>query len=94
MKLAKVIGNIQSTVKDPVYNGHKIMVVQPLDENLEPDGQTFLSVDFVQSGPGDIVLVAVEGNASRQLFMDNNAPVHSVIEGVVDSVNNNGEQIK
>ncbi len=86
MKLAKVVGNIQSTVKHYSYVGHKIMVVQPLDENLEPDGDTFLSVDFVQAGPGDIVLVAVEGNASRQLFMDDNAPVHSVIEGIVDSV--------
>ncbi len=86
MKLAKVVGNIQATIKHEVYRGHKIMIVQPLDEKLQPNGATFLSVDFVQAGPGDIVIVAVEGNASRQLFMDNNAPVHSVIEGIVDSV--------
>jgi len=86
MKLAKVVGNIQATIKHEAYRGHKIMIVQPLDENLQPDGATFLAVDFAQAGPGDIVIVAVEGNASRQLFMDNNAPVHSVIEGIVDSV--------
>jgi microcompartment protein CcmK/EutM len=86
MKLARVVGNVTSTVKHDVYRGHKIMIVQPLDENLQDDGQTFLAVDFAQSGPGDIVLTAVEGNAARQLFMDQNAPVHSVIQGVVDRV--------
>jgi len=86
MKLARVIGNVQSTVNHPVYEGSKIMIVQPLDDDLNPDGDTFLAVDFVQAGPGDTVLVTVEGNAARQLFMNNNAPVHSVIEGIVDSV--------
>ncbi len=86
MKLCKVLGNIQATVKHSIYTGRKIMVVQPLNEEMEPDGDTFLSIDFVQAGPGDIVLVAVEGNAARQLFMDDNAPVHSVIEGIVDHV--------
>lgn len=86
MKLAKVVGNIQSTVKNHCYAGYKIMIVQPLNENLEPEGDTFLSVDFAQAGPGDIVLVVIEGNASRQLFMNDEAPVHSVIEGIVDHV--------
>ncbi|MBI4666604.1 MAG: hypothetical protein HY751_09370 [Nitrospinae bacterium] len=86
MKLCRVVGNIQSTVINPVYKGHRIMIVQPLDENMKDEGATFLAVDFAQSGPGDIVLAAVEGNAARQLFMDQNAPVHSVIEGVVDRV--------
>jgi microcompartment protein CcmK/EutM len=40
----------------------------------------------VQAGPGDIVLVETEGNAARQLFQNNNAPVHSVIAGIVDEV--------
>lgn len=86
MKLCRVVGNVQSTVKHHSYVGHKVMTVQPLNENLEPEGHTFLSVDFAQAGPGDIVLVAVEGNAARQLFLDDGAPVHSVIEGIVDHV--------
>jgi len=86
MKLARVIGNVDSSVKHDVYTGHKIMIVQPLDENQADDGDTFLAVDFVQAGTGDIVLVAVEGNAARQMFEDNSAPVHSVIEAIVDTV--------
>ncbi|HJM82673.1 MAG TPA: EutN/CcmL family microcompartment protein [Nitrospinota bacterium] len=45
MKLCRVVGNIQSTIKHQAYKGQKIMVVQPLDETLKEDGQTFLSVE-------------------------------------------------
>ncbi len=90
MKLARVVGNVQSTLKHQVYEGARIMVVQPVDENLAPEGDTHLAVDFVQAGPGELVIVAVEGNAARQLFMDNAAPVHSVIEGIVDHVDKTG----
>ncbi len=90
MKLCKVIGNVTTTLSEDIYNGAKIMIVQPLDANLKPEGETHLSCDFVQSGSGDIVLVATEGNAARQLFGDENAPVHSVITGIVDEVAKNG----
>ncbi len=90
MKLCKVIGNITTTISEPIYDGAKIMVVQPLDARMRPEGETFLSCDFVQAGPGDVVLVAPEGNAARQLFEDNSAPVHSVITGIVDRVDGTG----
>ncbi len=32
MKICKVIGNIVSTAKDPSFVGHKLMIVQPVDE--------------------------------------------------------------
>jgi ethanolamine utilization protein EutN len=86
MNICQVVGNVTTTISEPIYNGAKIMIVQPLNKKLEPEGETFLSCDFVQSGPGDIVLVAVEGNAARQMFKDNSAPVHSVITGIIDEV--------
>ncbi|MBI5177774.1 MAG: EutN/CcmL family microcompartment protein [Nitrospinae bacterium] len=86
MKLCKVMGSITTTLQEPVYNGAKIMIVQPLGADMEPQGETFLSCDFVQAGPGDIVLVETEGNAARQLFINQKAPVHSVIAGIVDEV--------
>jgi ethanolamine utilization protein EutN len=86
MKICKVVGNITTALQEPIYNGTKIMIVQPLSAELEAQGETFLSCDFVQAGPGDIVLVETEGNAARQLFMNERAPVHSVIVGIVDEV--------
>ena len=86
MKICRVVGNVTSSLQESVYNGAKIMIVQPLDPELKPQGETFLSCDFAQAGPGDLALVETEGNAARQLFMNNDAPVHSVIVGIVDEI--------
>ena len=86
MLICKVLGNVVATLKHPAYEGHKILVVQPLDAGSRPAGSSFLAVDFVQAGEGDTVLVAPEGNAARQMFGDDTAPVHSVITGVVDHI--------
>jgi ethanolamine utilization protein EutN len=86
MKICRVVGNVTTSLQEPIYDGAKIMIVQPLGPDLQPQGETFLSCDFVQAGPGDITLVETEGNAARQLFNNNGAPVHSVIVGIVDEV--------
>ena len=87
MILCKVIGNAVSTVKHPVYVGKKIMVCQPVDvDGKTPNGREFLAIDSVQSGPGDLVLAAREGNTARQILGNDNDPIHSVILGIVDNV--------
>jgi len=40
----------------------------------------------VDAGPGDRVLVLDEGNGARQVFASTNAPVRSVIVGIIDAV--------
>jgi microcompartment protein CcmK/EutM len=86
MKLARVIGNVVATRKDPSYTGHKLLIVQPVDEYGNDVSQSFLSMDTVNAGPGDIVLVEQEGNTARQLLGARDDPFHSVIVGVVDKV--------
>jgi len=86
MKLCRVTGNIVATVKHPTYRGHKIMIVQPLDETGGDAGTTLLAVDLVQAGPGDRVLVMQEGNGVRQLLKEQKLPIRSIIVGIVDHV--------
>lgn len=86
MKLCRVIGNVVATRKYPCYKGHKVLIVQPVDECGNDIGQSFLSCDIVDAGPGDIVLVEQEGNAARELLGTMADPFHSVIAGVVDKV--------
>jgi microcompartment protein CcmK/EutM len=86
MKLARVIGNVVATRKVPCYKGHKLLIVQPVDEWGNDISQSFLSMDIVDAGPGDLVLVEQEGNAARQLLGTLEDPFHSVIVGVVDKV--------
>ena len=86
MKLCRVEGNVVATVKHPTYVGHKIMIVQPLDEHGKDTGTSFLAVDSVQAGPGDRVLVMQEGNGVRQILKVKNLPIRSLIVGIVDEV--------
>ena len=87
MILCRVIGNAVSTVQHPVYDGRSVLVCQP----VAADGRSkrlraFLAVDSVQAGEGDLVVVAREGNAARQVLGGDEDPFHAVILGIVDHV--------
>jgi ethanolamine utilization protein EutN len=86
MILAEVLGNVVATRKLAVYEGFKILVVRPVKPDGSPAGASFLAVDTVQSGAGDIVLIIDEGNSARQIIDDTMAPIRSVIVGIVDQV--------
>lgn len=86
MILARVVGNIVASHKYPCYQGKKILIVQPVDENGQDISRSFLSCDTVNAGPGDLVLVSQEGNLARQLLGTTKDPFHSVILGVVDKI--------
>ena len=85
MKLCRVLGPVVSTVKHPKYAGRKLLAVQPLDELGRDAGVSFLAVDDVQAGRGDVVLVMQEGNGVRQILqMGIEVPIRSLIVGIVD----------
>lgn len=84
MILCRVKGNVVATAKHPCFKRHKVLIVQPLDEVGDDNGDSFLACDPVQAGPGDTVLVAREGNCARQILGTADDPFHSVIIGIVD----------
>ncbi len=87
MILCRVIGNSVSSVQHACYDGHKVMVVQPVGTDTHsPRGTSFLAVDAVQAGVGDLILAAREGNTARQILGGLDEPFHAVIVGVVDAV--------
>jgi len=86
MILGKVIGNVVSTIKLPVYQGYKILIVQPINDKEEPQGESVLALDTVQAGVGDTVLVIDEGNSSRLIMNNSTAPVRTMIVGIVDAI--------
>jgi microcompartment protein CcmK/EutM len=87
VKLCRVLGPVVATVKHPTYLGRKLLAVQPLDEHGVDSGASFLAVDDVQAGRGDVVLVMQEGNGVRQLLkMGAQLPIRSLIVGIVDKV--------
>lgn len=86
MILGRVIGNVVSTIKLPVYQGYKILLVQPINDKEEPQGKTLLALDTIQAGVGDTVLVIDEGNSSRLIMNNSMAPVRTMIVGIVDLI--------
>ncbi len=87
MNLCRVEGSVVATEKHASFVGRKLMVVQPVDEQCQPVGKSFLAVDeSVSSGPGDLVLVLREGGGVRQILKDKGAPIRSLIIGVVDRI--------
>ena len=87
MNLCKVLGTVVATEKHPAFHARKLLVVQPLDENKQPNGKSFIAIDNSSSaGKGDVVLVMREGNGVRQIVGDKMAPIRSIVVGIVDSI--------
>ena len=86
MKLCRVVGPVVSTAKHEAYVGHKLLCVQPVDEKGALQGTSFLAVDTVDAGEGDLVLVNSEGNSARQVIGVDKLPMRSLVVGVVDRI--------
>ena len=86
MILGRVIGSITSTINHPFYDGRKLMVVEKTDTAGAPLADYLIAVDTVGAGPGERVLVLDEGNGARQVLASSDAPVRSVIVGIIDLV--------
>lgn len=91
MILARVLGDLYATVKSRHFEGFKILVVQPLDLNLKPKGNSLLALDRVDAGVDDIVLVNKEGGSARIIFDNPNIPLQAVIVAVIDDLDVFGE---
>ena len=86
MILGRVAGRITSTIHHPVVEGRKLLVVDRLDLAGEAKGGHLIAIDSVGAGAGETVLVLDEGNGARQILGDADAPVRSMIVGIVDEV--------
>ncbi|MEN8223299.1 MAG: EutN/CcmL family microcompartment protein [Acidobacteriota bacterium] len=87
MILGKVAGSIYSTINHDFYNNKKLLLVDKLDSNKKPTGDYLIAVDSIGAGSGEIVLVIDEGNSARQIVRETQAPIRSIIIGIIDQVN-------
>ena len=84
MQLARVIGTVVSTVKNPSLEGRKLLVIQILDGELRPTGRPLVAVDSVGAGAGELVFWCRGKEASFALD-GIEAPTDCTIIGIVDS---------
>ena len=86
MILARVTGTVVSTIHHPIVDGRKLLLAERLDSNARPTGGYLIAMDTIGAGSGETVLILDEGTGARQILGDSNAPVRSVIVGIVDAV--------
>jgi ethanolamine utilization protein EutN len=91
MFLAKVTGSVVSTQKVASMTGRKLLMVEPLRvepqqrDRLVGTGRSFVAVDTVGAGQGEMVLI-VQGSSARLTPETEKLPVDATIIGIVDSV--------
>ena len=85
MILAKVIGTVVATRKDPRLVSCKLLVARPVDPKGKGDGNYLVAIDTVDAGVGETVLI-VSGSSARMAAGLKDCPVDAAIVGIVDNV--------
>lgn|ERR1700726_3058344 len=86
MFLARVIGNVVSTIKDPGYFARKILVIQPVDRHRKDRGAKMLALDSVGAGAGETVYCC-RGREASFPWLPDDVPTDATIVAIVDQVN-------
>ncbi len=94
MKIARVVGNVVSTVKDELFTAKKLVIIEWIDDKLQKKGSRIIAFDAAGAGVGDIVLVNSEGDAAKLMFDDNDMIGDLTVCGVLDSITIDGQTIK
>jgi microcompartment protein CcmK/EutM len=83
--LARIIGTVVATHKDPRLEGKKLLVCRPIDPDGNDDKGYIVAVDTVDSGYRERVLI-VQGSSARMASGCKDTPVDAAIVGIVDIV--------
>ena len=85
MNLGRVVGTCVATVKACGMVGHRLLLVQPLDFDLQEDGLVFVAVDTVEAGRGELVAFVRSREAANSLS-DSFCAVDAAIVAIVDDL--------
>ena len=83
MQLARVIGDVVATRKEPAYEGVKLLVIQPLTADGGDLGRPLVAVDAVGAGVGEQVFF-VRGKEASFPFLPREIAADAGIVGIVD----------
>jgi len=88
MILARVVGTIVATRKDPRLEGFKLLIVKPVAPDGKDEAGYVIAVDTVSAGSKETVIV-VSGSSARMAEGCKDKPVDASIVGIVDTVSLN-----
>jgi microcompartment protein CcmK/EutM len=85
MILARVVGTVVATRKDPRLEGKKLLVAKPISPQGKDEAGYVVAVDTVGAGFRETVLI-VSGSSARMADGLKDTPVDAAIVGIVDTV--------
>jgi ethanolamine utilization protein EutN len=85
MNIARVIGTLWATRKNPELEGAKIQIIQPLSCELEPFGHPLAAIDTVGAGEGELVYYVTAYEAVIPFFRPM-VPIDCSLVGIIDSI--------
>ena len=85
MILARIVGTVVATRKDPRRVSSKLLVARGIDPAGKPEGQYLVAVDTVDAGVGETVLI-VSGSSARMASGLMECPVDAAVVGIVDVI--------
>ncbi len=85
MILARVVGTVVATRKDPRLEGKKLLILKPVTPDGKDEAGYVVAVDTVGAGAREKVL-AVSGSSARMAEGCKDKPVDTAIIGIVDAV--------
>ena len=85
MILARVVGTVVATRKDPRLEGKKLLLLKPVSPDGKEESGYVVAVDTVGAGYRELVL-AVSGSSARMAEGCKDRPVDTAIVGIVDNV--------
>ena len=83
MQLARVIGDVVATMKDPNLTGIKLLILQPIGASGEASGRTLVALDSIGAGVGEHVFF-VRGREAAFPFYPAEPPTDASVVGIVD----------
>ena len=85
MLLARIVGTVVATRKDPRLVSSKLLVARPMDSHGKAEGNYLIAVDTVDAGVGETVLI-VSGSSARMASGMKDTPVDAAIVGIIDTI--------
>ena len=85
MLLAKIVGTVVATRKDPRLVSNKLLVARAVDPRGKAEAGYLVAVDTVDAGVGETVLI-VSGSSARMAAGMKDCPVDAAIVGIIDTV--------
>lgn len=86
MIFGKVVGNAVCTLKISGTEGLKLLVVQPLNKQLQPNNMLQVAADVVDAGPGDVCVMVRSREAALAMPAVKFVPIDLALVGVIDEL--------